>query len=360
MAVAQYILIFGLLFIIMLIIFSVYLVDKISFEGKIRKININNIQINGNEIIFDSLTLKQKIGQMIIIRGNDKKNIELMRLNIGGIFLSKQDSEADYRNLIKKYKENSKIELFVSSDLEGAWNPFSKFRDFPSFEDIKNKSEAYEIGLEHGEILKELGFNMNFAPVAEFFDESYGGRVFSGSKEEIKEKLENYIKGLQKNVAGTCKHYPGKGMIGNLHLRKDKQEVTLDDLELFETCFKNNISNVMIGHQIVSGEINSKRKPASVSREVIESLKEKGFNGLIISDEVNMLGLRSFYLKKENMYKELINSGENLILDFELNARSAYALMNEIEKMIRNKEIDEEKINLSVKKILKAKGYVIG
>lgn len=331
------------------------------------KENTKNIIIKGNRIDFSSLTLRQKIAQMIIVRGDPFVNFDFCKLNIGGIRLHWQNSKEDYKNLIDKYQSKSKIRLFAAADLEGSysskgifgnWNPFHSFRKFPSFAEIKDKKEAYEIGIEHGKLLKEMGFNMNFAPVAEFKDKSYGGRAFSGSKEKIKEKLKNYIKGLQKNVFGTCKHYPGRGMIKNTHLRRDKQVISRDDLELFEVCFKNKITNVMIGHQIAKGELDSKGKPSSVSSDVIDSLKDLGFKGLVISDEINMLGLKSFYVfNKRKLYRDLINSGENIILDFLPGMRSLYKTILKVEEDVKNGKIDEGKIDESAKKILKVKGY---
>jgi len=343
---------------VILLILLFYLVDYLTILEKVKKENTGNIIIKNNTIQFDSLTLRQKIAQMIVIKGKVKKNMYLTNLNIGGIYFYKQKSEEDYSNLIIAYQNSSKINLFVSADLEGIWNPFSEFQKFPKFSEIKTEEEAYNIGLEHGEILKRIGFNLNFAPVAEFSDNVYGGRVFAGTKKEVEEKLESYIKGLQKNVLGTCKHYPGKGMIKNLHITKDKQIISKEDLELFDICIKNNISAVMIGHQIVSGELNSNGKSSSVSKEVIDNLDN--FSGLIISDEINMFGLKKFYLfDKKKLYKDLINSGENIILDFFLNPVSTYKLILKIEEEVKKGEVDEDKIDQSVKKILMAKGYKI-
>jgi beta-N-acetylhexosaminidase len=127
-------------------------------------------------------------------------------------------------------------------------------------------------------------------------------------------------------------------------------------LELFDTCIKSNISAIMVGHQVVYGEINSSEKPASISKEVIEIIPE---NVLVVSDEVNMLGLRSRFLSKREMYKELINSGENLILDFQLDKRALYNLLEGLEKDVKEGKISEDKVNESVKKILKLKGYEV-
>lgn len=324
-----------------------------SVNSTIPSESTDNIVLNNNSIQFDSLTLKQKIAQMIIVYGN-KNNLEYTNLNVGGIFLDGLDTKDEYKNRIERYQENSKIKLIVSTDMEGSWNPFSKFQDFPSLSEIKTSQEAYEVGLIEGELLKELGFNFNFAPVSEFQDLSYGDRTFFGSEEEIKEKLQSYILGLQQNVNGTCKHYPGKGMINNLHLSKDTQNITAEDLELFEVCFENNISAIMVGHQIVYGELDSLGKPSSISFEVINNLEN--FSGLIVSDEINMLGLSSFYFSKSERYVKLINSGENIILDFNVDLDS---LLNDLETLTKEGKIDEEQINKSVRKILTAKGYIL-
>jgi beta-N-acetylhexosaminidase len=334
------------------------MINYLIILNKLKEESTKNILIENNTLDFDSLTLRQKIAQMIIVRGDYKRNVKLNNLNIGGIFLDRQNSEEDYKNLIEEYQNNSKIKLLVSTDLEGAWSPFNRSKkeyDFPYFSNIKTKEEAYIVGQKHGLLLKKLGFNINFAPVSEFDDLVYGGRAFSGNKEEIKEKLSSYIRGLQEDVLGTCKHYPGKGMIKNLHHRADKQDITKEDLELFEVCFENNISAVMIGHQKTIGEINSNNKPASVSGDVIKNLKN--FGGLIMSDEVNMMGVRINYFRKASLYKDMINSGENVILDFKLGPVSTFKLISSIEEKVKEGEISEESINNSVKKVLKAKGY---
>jgi len=346
--------------VIVFLVASFFLLNNIILAKKLNQENTKNIIIKNNTIDFDSLTLNQKIAQMLIVRG-DNEDLRFNNLNIGGFFLDKQNSELEYKEKISKYQNNSKIKLLISTDLEGAWNPFTKNMtedyDFPKFSEIQTKEKAYAIGLEHGKLLKKSGFNINFAPVAEYEDCCYGGRVFEGNKTEIKEKLEQYIKGLQKNVMATCKHYPGKGMIKNTHLRKDEQTITKEDLELFEICFKNNVSAIMMGHQAVKGEIDSKAKPSSVSKEVISNLDN--FKGLIISDEVNMVGLRSTYLRKNKMYGDLINSGEDIILDFKLKPLSTYKLILNIEEQVDKGIISKEKIDESVKKILLSKGYKI-
>jgi len=71
----------------------------LSVNSTIPSDNTDNIIINNNSIQFDSLTLKQKIAQMIIVYGN-KNNLEYTNLNVGGIFLDGLDTEDEYKSRI--------------------------------------------------------------------------------------------------------------------------------------------------------------------------------------------------------------------------------------------------------------------
>ncbi len=314
-----------------------------------------NIVVEGNLIKFDSLTLKQKIAQMVMVRG-DGKDYGFNDLMIGGIFLDRQESEENYEEVIKNFQKDAKISLIVATDLEGAWNPFEGYLDFPSFVEINSSEEANIVGFEHGKVLNEIGFNLNFAPVAEYSDGVYGGRTFSGSNEEIADKVGAYILGLQLNVKGVCKHYPGNSMEKNLHEVSDQQVISEKDLYLFDVCLENNISAIMIGHQIATGILDSRGEPSTVSQEVVSGVKD---SVLVISDEINMAGLGDFYSEKVELYGDLINAGENLILDFDLNVDDAGNLIEEIEKRVGEGFIEMGKIDESVKKILTFKRYKI-
>lgn len=343
---------------IALVYFTMVLID-FGFKKPIQE-NTENITLENNQVNLSSLTPKQKLAQMIIVRG-DKKDLDFTKLNVGGIFLDRQDSEQEYKRLIDQYQENSKIKLLISTDLEGAWTPFRKnvqeYQIFPKFSEINSSEEAYEVGHRHGILLDSIGFNINFAPVAELSDSAYGGRAFQGTNQEIKEKIESYIQGLQENVLGTCKHYPGNSLNVNLHFRNSVETITQEDLDLFNTCINNDIAAIMVSHQIAEGVISSENKPSTTSPELIQTLKN--FKGLIIADEINMLALKNTYPNKRELYAELINAGNNLILDFELNSRELNELLNELEIDLKNKAISQEKVDDSVRKILEMKGYKV-
>ena len=267
------------------------------------------------EIYLSKMSLREKIGQLLIIKPRGLNEKYLKELKVGGIFLNNLKTKFDYANTIAFYQQNSKIKLFVVTDMEGYWNPF-KFFEAKSFGKIMDDQEAYDEGLEHGKILSELGFNMNFSPVVEVRNNVWPGRSFIGSEKEIQEKISAYIKGLHKyKILATAKHYPGGSLIKNPHLVKFKTEILKQDLDFFDHAIKENIDAIMVGHPIVFGAIDSKGIQASRSREILESLRKK-FEGLIITDAISMVGLRASYIFDfHKIYADLVRAGNDIILD---------------------------------------------
>lgn len=305
-------------------------------------------------INFSSMTLDEKISQMIIVKG-DSYGKEFTENNAGGIFLNDISDSWKYKYVIRRYRRNFDINPLIATDMEGYWNPFEDFYESKSFEEVEDKEEAYELGKEHGKILFKLGFSINFAPVTEFRDEAYGERAFKGNKTEVEKKIKNYLDGIKdQGIYATCKHYPGKGMIKDLHIQKDIRNISEKDLELFEACFENNVSFIMIGHQIVEGKLDSEEKPSSVSKEVLSSIPEQV---LRVSDEINMKGLDTDYSSRKEKYADLINAGNDIILDFELKPENYSSFVNSLKKEVKKGNINETEINNSVKKILRIKGY---
>lgn len=311
-----------------------------------------------NTINISELSLDEKIGQMVMAR-TEATSPQVLKLNLGGIFLFNQKSEAEYKSIIDYYKDNSKISPLVAADMEGYWNPFSSFYQSKTFGEINTPEEALSLGKEHADIMKRLGFNLDFSPVVEERNTVWPGRSFKGTHTKIKEKVKNYINGLQSNgIMATAKHYPGGSMLKDPHIWKVRYNLTIEDLDLFQTAIDNNVSAIMIGHPIISGVLDSKGKQATVSPEIISYLRQN-FHGLIITDAINMLGLQWSYLfKYKQLYIDLVKAGNDIILDFSspsLIKRRMDALKLEVKKG----NIPEKRIDESVERILQAKGYEV-
>lgn len=312
------------------------------------------------DINFSKLSLEEKVGQLIFVRPDSLNEKYISELHIGGIFLSKQKTKAEYLDYINFYKNHSKKNLFFAADMEGYWNPFNHFYKSKSFGEIRSKEEAYNLGKEHGKIMKELGFNLDFSPVVEVRNNVWPGRSFTGSENEIKNKISGYIRGLHsQDILATAKHYPGGNLVRNPHIFKYKINAKNQELEMFDEAMNSDVDFIMIGHPIIYGELDSKGKQATISPDIIYPLKEK-FDGLIITDAVTMLGLRISYLFNfKKVYPDLIRAGNDIILDTHIHSgyNKIKKRRDEIIKQAKEDEFLMKRIDESSKKILEKKGY---
>lgn len=321
--------------------------------------NVSAIDMN-KEINFSELTTKQKVGQLIIAKPQSMDS-KWLELELGGIFVNHLNSSRDFKEHINYYENNSNIKLFVATDMEGYWNPFN-FYEGKNFGEINSKKEAYDLGIEQGKLLSEMGFNLDFSPVVEIRNNVWPGRSFTGNKKDISEKIQGYIEGLKdQKILSTAKHYPGGNLVKNPHLVKYRIESSKDELEMFQVAFDSKVDAVMVGHAIIYGELDSKGKQATVSKEIIGKLKED-FDGLIITDAVTMICLSSSYLFNfKKVYPDLILAGNDIILDTHKfsNYRQIKRRMNYLSKEAEKNPELMKRINESVKKVLEKKGYEI-
>lgn len=329
---------------------AIFLLISLSFVSSMEKINISE------------MSLDEKIGQLMIVRPTDLNENYIKELHIGGIFLSKQTSKEDYVKYVDFYKNISNINLFVAADMEGYWNPFSYFYSSKNFGEINSYDESYKLGKSHGEILNELGFNLDFSPVVEIRNNIWPGRSFTGSEDEIKQKISGYIAGLHsENVLATAKHYPGGNLVKNPHLIKYKINATESELEMFDVAINSSVDFIMVGHPVIYGSLDSNGKQATVSPEIVQNLREK-FDGIIITDAVTMLGLRiSYPFNFKKVYPDLILAGNDIILDTHVNSNYNKLIKrrNELKKSVLEGKISQERIDESVVRILEKKGYEV-
>ncbi|MDA3837008.1 MAG: hypothetical protein PF542_05285 [Nanoarchaeota archaeon] len=318
------------------------------------------VALEMKEVNLSNLTLKEKVGQLIIAKPS-KIDSRWLDLELGGIFVNHLNTSDDFKKHIDYYQNNSDIPLFVATDMEGYWNPFRFYRG-KNFGEINSRDEAKALGEEQGALLKELGFNLDFSPVVEIRNNVWPGRSFTGSEKEISEKIKCYIIGLQsEEIMTTAKHYPGGNMVKNPHLLKFRVETDNRELDMFQVAFDAGTDAVMTGHAIVYGDLDSKGKQVTVSKEVIGDLKTK-FDGLIITDAVTMLGLRLSYLWNfKKVYPDLILAGNDIILDTHVNSgfKKIKRRMAYLEKEAEKDPELMKRIDESVRKVLGKKGYKV-
>ncbi len=333
--------------------------------------------------ILQEMSLEEKVGQLFIVvpecfddSGSDTimfssdMTEKLNKYNVGGIILFAKNivDPEQTKKLIDGFQENSKYPLFTAVDEEGgrvarvANNDGMGVEKTEAMADVNDTERANDIGRSIGKYLSKLGFNLDFAPVADVLTDKnnteIGDRSFGSDAEKCGELSAEVVKGLQdKGVSACLKHFPGHGgSEANSHEGFSQSDRTLDEMRSTEfVSFKKGIEAdsdfVMVAH-IAVPKLTGDTVPADLSEYVVtELLKgELGYKGLVISDALNM-GAISEYYGSDTAAVRAFKAGIDVLLMPE-NLDSAY---NAVLNAVKSGEISEERLNGSVKKIIEVK-----
>ncbi len=319
-------------------------------------------------VAIDNLTLEEKIAQMMLVSCHEAINIEnACSYGVGGLCLyshSFSEKSADeVKAMTDYYQELSKIPLLISTDEEGGTvvrvSANEQLRAVP----FKSPSELYNEGgydliesdtIEKADLLLSLGINVNLAPVCDVpLDETnyIYDRCFSLSHEETAQYSELVTSVMkEKGIGSTLKHFPGYGGSVDTH-----QSMGYDDREYsafengdflpFESAIKAGADSVLVSHNIV--ECMDPELPASLSAPVHNILREElNFSGVVITDDLVMEGIQQF-TDGENAAVLAVKAGNDMIIcnDYE-------GAVNAIANAVRNGEIEQSQIDMSVTRIL--------
>jgi len=322
---------------------------------------------------LSNLSLKEKVGQKFMF-GVNSNNVNIIidlikNYHIGGVILYKKNyhNYDEMLSFIKKLKianKENKIPLFIAIDQEGGRvnRMPSEIRNIKNIYDMskKDKDLIYKNGCIVGKMLNETGINMNFAPVLDMCDNKEKtvlyNRCFYGNIDDINDVSTKYVKGLKENnVISVIKHFPGHGSskIDSHFITPyvfDSKKILNNHIKPFEYSIENGIDALMVSHLVVRGM--SGGLPASISNSFIDKYIRSKFNGLVITDEINMLSRNVFY--KFNYVKHLVNSGSDIILVKIKNNKDINLIDKYINYLGNNKEYVEILDN-SVKRIINIK-----
>lgn len=319
------------------------------------------VDVKNKVVDLQKLTLEQKIAQMVIAIGIKENYWPWKNMQLGGIHLFARQTENIFNNTIIDFQYQMPVPFFVTSDLEGCVSPFGFIRQFTPASEIDSVEKAFDKGVEEGQFLYQLGFNLNFAPVVDLKDDIWKCRSFPGNETEISKLAQAYLTGLQtQDVLGTAKHYPGKTLIvKDPHKYIVAAEIGKKDLYPYEyLAEKGEVKAIMVSHIITSGQINSEGVPSVVSKKVLDDLRTN-FNGLIVSDEIHMLGLKNYYSNLDEMYIAVFKAGNDIVLNFDRDPNEIYRMIQVIKAAVEKGEIPEAQIDASVTRILEAKGFSV-
>lgn len=335
--------------------------------------------INSNhkwvDSVFNSLTPKERIGQLFLVRAHtnlgqkfiDSVGTVIKNEQLGGLVVF-QGGPVRHIDMINNYQKVSKVPLLVTID--GEWGLGMRLPDstqsFPyqmTLGALQDNSMLYDMGRDVAKDFLRLGIHFNFGPTVDINNNPknpvIGFRSFGDNKENVTAKSGAYMKGMvDGGILASVKHFPGHGDtdvdshydLPKLNFSRER----LEELELFpfRELIKQGAPSVMVGHMDIPVLDNTPNLPSSISKKVVTDLlrKQLGFQGLTVTDAMNMKGVTKFFPDGEADILA-IEAGHDLL---ELSENSARAI-GLVEKSIQSGRLNQADIDARVKRILAAK-----
>lgn len=271
---------------------------------------------------------------------------------------------------------NEKAPLFIALDYEGgAVDRLAKVpgchRTLPASEQaLLSKDDFYKESYHMAETLKDLGFNLNFAPVLDLnLDNEQGiigklGRSFSSNPTQVAHAAKAFVHVFaQEGILCSYKHFPGHGSAtGDTHLGfvDVTDHYQPKELEPYEILFKDqNIPVMVMTAHVINRQLDPSGLPATLSHDILTGLlREKmGYDGVIVSDDLQMQAI-SAHFSIEEALRMTINAGADmLIFGNQLGCHSATDVVDHIERLVYSGAIKSSRIDQAYLRILRLKQW---
>ena len=326
------------------------------------------------ERILSQMTVEEKIGQLLLFGfSGTSLNADIQNLietkYIGGVLLLGKNIQnmQQLKKLNNDLQSISQLPLFIAVDQEGGSvariQESSKTNISQRY--LQGEKQICDISVQRAKMLKELGINMNLAPVAEYITNNSSfmyERTFSGSRQEVAQKVYSAVKGyVDSKMISTVKHFPGHdNQSKDTHSTIAQVNISPQQWDEYIYTFKYPIDKgivdvIMVGH-IKFPKIDD--KPATVSKVIIDGKlrKEIGYEGVVMTDDMQMSSIWK-YAQYCNTAKEALLAGNDILLYSQYTPRATLLtdVYNCILNAITSGEIAENVIDQKVLRILKLK-----
>ncbi len=328
--------------------------------------------------VYQSLTMEERIAQLIFVRANysgqpymeEEVDGFISEYNIGGVVFFK-GNPLDQARQTNKWNILAKTPLLIAMDAE--WGLGMRLNGTVSYPlqmtlgAVENNAFIYRMGAGIGEQCRRMGIQINLAPVVDVNNNPenpvIGMRSFGENPQQVSQKAYQYMKGLQdKGIIACAKHFPGHGNTNtDSHLdlpviKASKKELRNVELVPFQYLIDNGVSAVMTAHLAVPALDNKRNRASSLSEKIVSGyLKKKmGFNGLVITDGLDMKGVTKNNKKGKVALKALMAGNDILLIPDDIPAS-----VQVIKEAVEKGKVSEKRLAESCKKILRYK-YLSG
>ncbi len=323
--------------------------------------------------VLAGLDDSSRIAQLFVLSAYSNKGeehrVELLdwvrKKGVGG-FIFFQGGPVRQASLTAELQSNSRVPLLISID--GEWGVSMRLDSalrFPwalSLGAVNDSAFHYSSGQRVGAQCRSLGVNWNFAPVLDLNTNPdnpiINARSYGQDQGRVSKAANAFALGLQSQGVLACgKHFPGHGdtrddshkTLPVLDFKRDR----LEEVELapFREAIRIDIGSMMVGHLSVPA-LDSSKRPASLSPLMTDNLlrQQMGFNGLIVTDALNMQGVDG-YTEPGDLELAAFLAGSDVLLC----PRDPLMAMQKIQTALDSSAIDSMRLAVSVKRILLAK-----
>lgn len=325
--------------------------------------------------IVESMSQTEKLGQMVMIgiqgtKVDDDSLYMLHQFHMGGVILfdRNMDSPEQVKQLTSdlQAQSNEKVPLFIGIDEEGGdvVRMAEKLTPPPSQKEIGatgDIEQAKTWAIKTAKSLKDMGINVNFAPVADVG--SNDKRSYSTDTNTVIDFVRAATEGYQQeNIIYSLKHFPGIGKgrvdshVDSSSIDVAKEVLMAEDILPFKTIIDENEPNdyfILVSH--LKYPALDEEYPASLSSKIMTDLlrNELGYKGIIITDDMEM-GAVANHNDFRSIGVKAVKAGVDIVLvchEYEHQQEVYLGLLD----AVNSGEISQERIDGSVKRIIKVK-----
>lgn len=330
------------------------------------------------ENTYANLSLEERIGQLFMASvasnqsqaATDRVKNLVEEHGIGGVIFM-VGGPVQQAKLTNDYQAVSKVPLLIGSDAEwGMAMRLDSTYAFPwnmTLGAIQDSSIVERVGQQIGKHAKRLGVHINFAPDLDVNNNPknpiIGNRSFGEDPRNVAEKGRAFVRGMESiGVLSSGKHFPGHGDTAtdshkSLPVIMSSLE-RLDSIELypFKNVMKSGLSSTMVAHLSVPSLENREGHPSSLSKSIVTDVLQQqlGFNGLVLTDALNMKAVSQFAPEGEVELQAFLAGNDMLLMP-----ENVVKAKEKILEAYKKGDFSEERLAKSVKKILMAK-YKVG
>ncbi|MCR4694703.1 MAG: glycoside hydrolase family 3 protein [Pseudobutyrivibrio sp.] len=340
--------------------------------------------IDRAEEIISSMTLDEKIYQLFLVTpeqltgedqvltaGPDTK-LALENKPVGGVIYFGENitSASQIKSLLKDMASYAKYPLFLAIDEEGGRVARLGLADigfptYPAMAEVgasNDPNQSRQIGQDLGTNLREYGFNLDLAPVADLVtnpeNSVIGDRSFGSDPALVGQMVLAQVAGFHDAGFPAClKHFPGHGNTSaDSHTGMAASDVDIDTLRArelapFATGIEAGADMVMTGH-ISLPNIVGDNTPATVSKTMTTDILrgEMGFEGVIITDSMRMKAVSDLYGPGQASVKAIMAGADIILMPEDLDAAVAA-----VKEAVESGSISQDRIDQSLQRIINLK-----